>query len=107
MRYAHYRLVTGRIDFSRLQRIYGFYGAKKSIQNVHLPTERHDFGPNKRKAVYAFFAEFFGLDSNAIDEDKVTIEPESALYSFGEKGEKLPSNAIRSFDQLASYLNAR
>lgn len=95
------------LEFPYLQRIYDFYEAKKSIQNVHLPTERHDFGPNKRKAVYAFFAEFFGLDSNAIDEDKVTIEPESALYSFGEKGEKLPSNAIRSFDQLAPYLNAR
>jgi hypothetical protein len=30
----------------------------------------------------------------------VTIEKESAMYVFGEKGEKLPANAIHGFDQL-------
>ena len=34
-----------------------------------------------------FFAEVFGLNRNMLDETKVTIEPESAMYSFGEKGE--------------------
>ena len=35
-----------------------------------------------------------------IDESKITIEKESALYVFGENGERLPSNAIKGFEQL-------
>ena len=31
---------------------------------------------------------------------KVTIEKESAMYVFGEKGERLPANAIKSFEEL-------
>ena len=80
---------------SYLQRIYGFYGATDKVSNVHLPQERHDFGPNKRNAVYDFFIDVFGLDRNMLDESKVTIEPENALKSFGEKGEKLPAGALR------------
>lgn len=78
-----------------MQRIYGFYGATDKVSNVHLPQERHDFGPNKRNAVYDFFIDVFGLDRNMLDESKVTIEPEDALKSFGEKGEKLPAGALR------------
>ena len=49
------------------------------MRNVHLPDERHDFGPNKRQAVYDFFIDVFGLDRNRLDEQKVTIEDESVL----------------------------
>lgn len=84
-----------RLEFPYLQRIYGFYGAKEKVSNVHLPKERHDFGPNKRNPVYDFFAEAFGLNKEMQDETKVTIEPESALKSFGERGEKLPSGALK------------
>ena len=84
-----------RLEYPYLQRIYGFYGATDKVSNVHLPQERHDFGPNKRNAVYDFFIDVFGLDRNMLDESKVTIEPENALKSFGEKGEKLPAGALR------------
>lgn len=84
-----------RLEFPYLQRVYGFYGAKDKVTNVHLPKERHDFGPNKRNPVYDFFARVFGLDKAMQDETKVTIEPESALKSFGDKGEKLPAEALR------------
>jgi len=50
-----------------------------------LPKERHDFGPNKRNAVYRFFIDVFGLDSSRLDEDKVTIEKENDLR-FNPKG---------------------
>lgn len=95
------------LEYPYLQRIYGFYDAKDKVTNVHLPKERHDFGPNKRKAVYDFFAEVFQLDKDLLDEYKVTIEPETALYSFGEKGELLPENALRSFDEVASYFDPK
>lgn len=93
------------LEFPYLQRIYGFYGAKDRITNVHLPKEKHDFGPNKRNAVYDFFAEVFNLNKKMLDESKVTIEPEAAMYSFGEKGELLPENAIRSFQQVAAFID--
>lgn len=96
-----------RLEYPYLQRIYGFYGAKEKVTNVHLPKERHDFGPNKRNAVYEFFAGAFGLDKKMWDESKVTIEPESALYSFGEKGELLPEGAIRSFDGVAAFFDKK
>ena len=42
-----------------------------------------------------------------LDESKVTIEPESAMYSFGENGELLPEGAIRSFDKVAAYFDKK
>ena len=95
------------LEFPYLQRIYGFYHAKDKVTNVHLPNEKHDFGPNKRNAVYDFFADVFHLDKKKLDESKVTIEPEAAMYSFGEKGELLPEGAIRSFDKVAAYFDKK
>lgn len=70
---------TPTLEYPYLQRIYGFYGSKGNISNIHLPKERHDFGHNKRQAVYKFFADVFGLDASKIDEDRVTIETEKQL----------------------------
>lgn len=70
---------TPDVEFPFIQRIYGFYNAKEKVQNIHLPSERHDFGPNKRNGVYKFFAEVFSLDASKIDESKVTIEDENTL----------------------------
>ena len=70
---------TPTLEFPYLQRIYGFYGVQQNVANVHLPDEKHDFGPNKRQAVYDFFIDTFGLDASKLDEDKVTIEKEDIL----------------------------
>ena len=70
---------TPTLEYPFLQRIYGFYDAKDKVRNVHLPDERHDFGPNKRQAVYNFFIDVFGLDASKLDETKVTIEDENTL----------------------------
>ena len=70
---------TPEVEYPYLQRIYGFYNAKSHVQNIHLPNERHDFGPNKRNAVYKFFIDEFHLDSTKLDESKITIETENSL----------------------------
>lgn len=97
------------LEYPYLQRVYGFYGANAAakVTNVHLPKEKHDFGINKRTAVYDFFAEAFGLNKKMLDEAKVTIEPEAAMYSFGAKGELLPASAVRSFDKVAVYFDKK
>lgn len=70
---------TPELEYPYIKRIYGFYGAADKVMNVHLHKERHDFGPNKRNAVYKFFIETFKLDASKLDEDKVVIEEENAL----------------------------
>jgi hypothetical protein len=93
------------LEYPYLQRIYGFYNATKNVSNVHLPTEGHDFGVNKRSAVYNFFISAFELNNKMLNEDKITIEPKEAMLSFGANGEKMPANAIRNFKELEKFFN--
>lgn len=95
------------IEFPYLQRMYGFYNKTELVNNVHIPTEGHDFGINKRTPLYEFIAKHFSLNINSIkdatgkiDEGNITIEKEPAMYVFGEKGENLPANAMKEFDVL-------
>lgn len=95
------------VEFPFVKRIYGFYNKPDLVQNVHLAAEGHDYGISKRLPMYMFLAKYFNLDlkkvqdkSGKIDESKVTIEENSAMYVFGKNGEKLPANAIKSFEEL-------
>ncbi len=94
-------------DFPYLQKMYSWYGKKDDVQNAHLPNDKHDFGITKRIPLYEFMAKYLNLnikaiqnDSAKIDESKITIEPEQAMYVFGDKGEKLPAHAVHGFDNL-------
>lgn len=94
-------------DLAYLKKTYGWYGKQADVMNVHLSIEKHDFGINKRKAVYEFMAKYLQLDHHAIenaagelDESSITVEPETSLYVFGDKGELLPPWAIKGFDAL-------
>lgn len=69
------------LEYPFLKRIYGFYKAADKVENIHLPNERHDYGPNKRLANYDFFIRVFHLDKSMLDESKVTILPVEALMS--------------------------
>lgn len=100
-------------DMPFLKRVYGFYGQSNLVQNVHLPEEGHDFGPSKRKALYDFLIEQFKLNGAAVrdksgkyDEGRCTIEKESDMYVFGDKGERLPVHAIKGFEQLEKVFKA-
>ena len=101
------------IEFPYLQKVYGYYHKADAVTNVHLPLEGHDFGPNKREAVYRFLAQSLGLNIKAIeneagniDETKSVVENEPQLYVFGDKGERLPANAIKSFEALQKVFNS-
>jgi hypothetical protein len=94
-------------EFPYLEKIYNFYGKADVVKNAHFVDEGHDYGLSKRKAMYDFIARNFDLNINAckdksgnIDESKVTIEKFPAMYVFGEKGERLPANAVKSFEEL-------
>lgn len=89
------------LEYPFLQRIWGFYGAETAVRNVHFADERHDYGANKRRAVYAFFAGMLGLDLTQADESRVELLPEAALRSFGDE---LPAGALRSREELERIL---
>lgn len=84
-----------------LHRIWGFYNAQHNLRNAHFADEKHDYGPNKRMAVYRFFADELGMDLSQVDETKVTLQPNEALQSF--RGE-LPEGAIRSAAELENLI---
>ncbi len=48
-------------DFPYIQRVYELYDAIGNVQNRHLPNERHDYGPTKRRIAYRFFSRSLGL----------------------------------------------
>lgn len=84
-----------------LRRIWGFYGAESGVENAHFADEKHDYGFNKRAAVYRFFVKHLGLDGSKIDETKVDLLPETALQSFTAG---FPEGAIRSAAELEQLI---
>jgi dienelactone hydrolase len=100
------------IEFPYLQKIYSFYEKEDAVKNVHFADEGHDYGFSKRCAMYEFIALHLGMDiekiknaSGTIDESMITIENKEAMYVFSMQGEKLPANAIKSFEELETIYN--
>ena len=101
-------------EFPYLKKIYGFYGDKTRLKNAHFALQGHDYGYSKRQAMYEFIADNFSLNlapfkskNGSVDESGVTVEKESAMYVFGEKGERLPANAIKRFDDLQRLFDSQ
>jgi hypothetical protein len=99
------------IDFPYMKKVYALSGKSEVLENVHLVNEKHDFGPSKRQAVYAFLARQFGLNTSAfmtatgiIDESKCTVEVKSTMLVFGENGQNLPKQAIHGIEALKQIL---
>jgi len=82
---------TPAVEFPYIQHIYDFFGAAERVENVHLKEEKHDYGPNKRKAMYPFMAKHLALDisqaqneQGEIDESFVELLPLESLKVFDE-----------------------
>ncbi len=101
-----------QIEFPYLQNVYGLYDKASNVKNVHFPTEAHNYGFLKRKAMYEFLAEHLHLSmgqvknkSGEIDESSCKIEDEKELLVFGKNGEGLPAKAIKGIDNLKKIIN--
>jgi uncharacterized protein len=97
---------TPEIEYPHIRHIYELYGSAENVEYVHLPDENHDYGENKRAAVYPFLANHLGLDlSKAIDsngnllEDGIAIEEQNDLYPFDDD-HPFPSHGIRHNDDV-------
>lgn len=100
------------IEYPYIQTIYGFYGKKDRIGNAHFEKEKHDYGPNKRQAMYDFVAKHFKLNAAQVKDGKgnynekhITIEPATEMYVFGES-RQLPANALKGLDTLRTLINS-
>ncbi len=68
------------VEFPFVKYIYQLYGKESLVENAHFPNEVHDYGKNKRLAVYEFLAKHLGLKianikdpAGKVNEDFVTI----------------------------------
>ena len=96
-----------KVEYPFMQYIYGLYGKDKEVESVHLENEKHDYGINKRKAMYPFMAKYLNLKlkriqnkNGEINEDKVIIEPYAAFKMF----DSLPANIAKSENEI-EWLN--
>lgn len=100
---------TPRIEYSYIQKVYALYDAEHKVENVHLPTEKHDYGYTKRVAAYNFFARHLKLNipyQNGYSEDFVTVLPMEDLKVFT-KENPMPKNALEGDEAVMNYLNIR
>ncbi|MHC4636134.1 MAG: alpha/beta hydrolase family protein [Planctomycetota bacterium] len=91
---------TPVVELPHLKYIYGFYGAKKNVENLHLPEEGHDYGYSKRKGTYRFFSKHLGLSleklavaDGSIDESPIVVEDESKMHVF-DQGNPRPAHSL-------------
>jgi len=100
---------TPRIEFPYIQQIYALYDAENKVENVHLPLEKHDYGPSKRAAAYNFLGHHLRLSmgslpyDNGYREDFVTILEPVQLRVF-DTDHPLPSGALQSDEVVMEYL---
>lgn len=101
---------TPEVEFPFIQNIYSLYGKKSEVENVHLPNEKHDYGPSKRKAMYVFMAKHLNLDLKAvsdaqgnIDENPSKVLDQKDLEVFNAAHPR-PANAIMGDEAVLKLL---
>lgn len=101
---------TPEVEFPFIQNIYSLYGKKSEVENVHLPNEKHDYGPSKRKAMYVFMAKHLNLDIKAvsdaqgnIDENPSKVLDQKDLEVFNAAHPR-PANAVMGDEAVLKLL---
>ncbi|WP_460909676.1 alpha/beta hydrolase family protein [Spirosoma areae] len=101
---------TPNVEYPYIQKIYGYYNAQNRVENVHLPTEGHDYGPSKRAAAYRFLARHLKLNLNRvlkdgqIDEAPNTLLPATDLQVFTAEHPR-PARAVVGDEAVTALLN--
>lgn len=101
---------TPVMEYPHIKRIYSFYNAQSAVENVHLPNEKHDYGPSKRLAAYQFLAKHLKLDLNKVMKDgKIDESPNKVLtpadLQVFDTQHPLPANALMGDDAVMGLLN--
>ena len=100
---------TPRIEYPYIQNVYALYDAEHRVENVHLPMEKHDYGPSKRSAAYNFLAHHLKLNSGAVpydngyQEEFVKVLEPGDLKIFNADN-PIPVNALQGDEAIMEYL---
>jgi dienelactone hydrolase len=97
---------TPEVEYPYIRNVYKLYGAEDRIENIHLLTEGHDYGPSKRAGAYRFMAKHLKLAlsqildaSGDIDEKFVSIEKSDDLRVFTKQHPR-PAYAIEAIEEI-------
>ncbi len=82
-----------KVGFPFIRQAYAAYHAASQAENVHLPKEKHDYGPSKRAAMYQFFGRQLGMSEMPEDLTRIAIEEPSQMECF-DSAHPLPPGAI-------------
>ena len=73
---------TPRIEFPYIQQVYALYNAENRVENVHLPLEKHDYGPSKRAAAYNFLGHHLDLHMGSLPYDNGYLDDFVSIFCF-------------------------
>ncbi|MDW3648417.1 MAG: acetylxylan esterase [Bacteroidia bacterium] len=100
---------TPRVEYPYIRKVYALYDAEHKLEQVHFPSERHDYGYSKRTPMYMFFAHHLKLNINMLEfqgppkEDFFQLLSEEELQVF-DKEHPLPANALKGDASVLKYL---
>lgn len=101
---------TPNVEYPYIRKVYAAYNAEDRVGNAHFPEEKHDYGYNKRSAVYKFLIPYLKLDDKGVatkdgyNEDFVTILSKEELFVF-DKNVQPPANLLQGDEAVMNYLN--
>ena len=101
---------TPRIEYPYIQSVYALYNAEHKVENVHLYTQIHDYGPSKRAPMYLFFSHHLKLNSgnvpydNGIQENFVKVLWHKDLEVFSDENPR-PKDALNGNKAIMEYLD--
>lgn len=100
---------VNKVEFPFIRSIYSLYGKEDMTENVHLPDEGHDFGPNKRIAMYDFMSKHLSLNKQAIcnaagkyDENFVVPATPESLMIFPDRN--YPVHTLKTVGEIYDRL---
>ena len=100
---------TPKVEFPYIQKVYQAMGKSDSVENVHLPNEKHDYGYSKRIAAYAFFTKHLKLRPNNPTQEKkfekgfIKILSPEKLQVFSPKRPR-PDSALQNEYEVMQFL---
>lgn len=101
---------TPDVEYPYIKNIYRYYGKESDAENVHLASEGHDYGINKRKAAYVFLAKHLNLtlstisnEKGEIDESFVVVETPEKMHVFNKEHPR-PAYAITGDDAVSDMV---
>jgi len=100
---------TPRVEYPYIQKVYALYHAENRVENVHLPLEKHDYGPSKRAAAYNFLGHHLNLNMGALpydngyQEDFIEVLQTNQLKVFDDK-HPIPDGALQGDQAVIDFL---